>query len=102
MNLSVMYGILDYLLKVEKASAEELASKFEITPRSVYRYVDHMIVCGVPIFSKIGRNGGIYLDKSYKLDATFLSQDEKKLLISALSSIDSPNAKSLLIKLNLI
>ena len=67
MNLSVIIGILLYLLNHEKTNAQKLSEKFEISTRTDYRYLDTLSFCGVPVITLCGRNGGIYVDKTFCL-----------------------------------
>jgi len=59
MKFEVMLGILFRLLRRTKASATELADLYGVSQRSIYRYVEELIVSGVPINIIRGRNGGI-------------------------------------------
>ena len=61
MKFEVMLGILFRLLRRTKASAAELADLYGVSQRSIYRYVEELIVSGVPINIIRGRNGGIFL-----------------------------------------
>lgn len=48
MKFEVMLGILFRLLRRTKASAAELADLYGVSQRSIYRYVEELIVSGVP------------------------------------------------------
>ena len=61
MKYQVMMGILFTLLKNRRATAQELAARFDISPRSVYRYIEEMTVAGIPIDVARGQYGGIYI-----------------------------------------
>ena len=58
MKFQGMLRILFTLLRKRKASAAELASDNGVSERSIYRYVEELIVSGVPIDIIRGRNGG--------------------------------------------
>ena len=57
--IEVCFAILMDLLKSRKITARYLSDKYEISLRSVYRYVDVLSSSGVPVFSERGRHGGI-------------------------------------------
>lgn len=73
------------LLKSRKITARYLSDKYEISLRSVYRYVDVLSSSGVPVFSERGRRGGITIADNYRLPATLLTKTEQSDVLSALS-----------------
>lgn len=61
MSDSRLFKILYYLLDRQHATAPELAAKFEVSPRTIYRDVEALSSTGIPVYAEPGRNGGIYL-----------------------------------------
>lgn len=89
MKYQVMMGILFTLLKNRRATAQELAARFDISPRSVYRYIEEMIVAGIPIDVARGQYGGIYISDAYKLPRGFLTRTEYERAVAAMRAMDS-------------
>ena len=87
MQESRLFKIVYYLLDKGHATAPQLAEKFEVSVRTIYRDIDALSGAGIPIYSNSGRNGGIYLLNSYVLDKVVLSEKEKQEIISALQSL---------------
>ncbi|MBO5772212.1 MAG: YafY family transcriptional regulator [Clostridia bacterium] len=81
-----MIGILMALLSREKVKAGDLAREFEISVRSVYRYVDKLSQIGLPIYAEAGRYGGISMLDSYKLHSNYLTKEEMDRLLVCLDS----------------
>lgn len=78
-----------YLLDRGHATAPELAERFEVSVRTVYRDVDALSEAGIPIYAEAGRNGGIYLLNRSFLDRAILSEDEKREILTALQTLNA-------------
>ncbi len=89
MKYEIMIKMFFCLLAKRKMSAGELAARFEISTRSVYRYIDEMTVAGIPIDVARGANGGIYISDAYKLPRGFLTREEYEQAIAAMEAMDS-------------
>ena len=88
MKFSILIAMLFDLLSKRKVTAGYLAEKYEISPRTVYRYID-LMANTVPVYVKQGRNGGIYISDNYKLPMGFMTKDEYEATIEALSAMYS-------------
>ncbi len=90
--------ILYYLLDVKKTTAKELAQHFEVSLRTIYRDLDRLIVAGIPIQSRQGKNGGISIDEHYVLDKYVLNdlqQEDILLALNTLSALHIDNYQNL-------
>mgnify|MGYP000260016487 FL=1 len=87
MQIPILVGILSTFLSSDKyVTANELALKYEMSTRSIYRYVAVLSEGGVPIESQQGRGGGWRIIDTYKVKATYFTDEEYKRLIFALQS----------------
>ncbi len=84
MKYEIMIDILFTLLSKRKTSASELAKKYEVSVRSIYRYVDEMTVAGIPIDVTRGAAGGIGIPDSFKLPRGLLSREEYAHTVEAI------------------
>ena len=84
MKYQIMIGMLFTLLAKRKVSAGELAAKYGVSKRSVYRYVDEMTVAGIPIDLSRGAQGGIYISDAYKLPRGLFTRDEYARTVDAM------------------
>ena len=89
MQESRLFRILYYLLDKGHATAPELAEKFEVSVRTIYRDVDAMSSAGIPVYVTTGRNGGIQFLDDYVLDKSFFSDSEKLEILSGLQSLSA-------------
>ncbi|SHH22412.1 Predicted DNA-binding transcriptional regulator YafY, contains an HTH and WYL domains [Anaerosphaera aminiphila DSM 21120] len=84
MKLNRMFEMLYILLYREVVSAAEFAEYFNVSTRTIYRYVDELSLANIPIYMKKGKNGGISLLPDYTLNKVFLSDDEKSEIVASL------------------
>lgn len=89
MQGSRLFKIVYYLLDKGQATAPELAEKFEVSVRTIYRDIDALSGAGIPVYAEVGRNGGIHLMKNFVLDKAVLSENEKQEILTALQSIQT-------------
>ncbi|MDE6059209.1 MAG: YafY family transcriptional regulator [Clostridia bacterium] len=76
MKYQIMIGILFTLLAKRKVSAGELAGKYGVSVRSIYRYIDEMTIAGIPIDVARGSQGGIFISDAYKLPKGMMTKEE--------------------------
>ena len=89
MQESRLFKIVYHLLDKGQATAPELAEKFEVSVRTIYRDIDALSEAGIPIYAEAGRNGGIHLMSDFVLNRGVLSEDEKQEILTALQSINT-------------
>ncbi len=87
MQESRLFKILYHLLDKGQATAPELAERFEVSVRTIYRDIDALSGAGIPVYTEAGRNGGIHLLNDFVLDKAILSEAEKQEILAALQSI---------------
>lgn len=88
MQESRLFKIVYHLLETGGATAPELAQKFEVSVRTIYRDIDALSAAGIPVYAEAGRNGGIHLMNDFVLDQAVLSEEEKQEILTALQSIN--------------
>lgn len=89
MQYSRLFKIVYHLLDKGQATATELAEKFEVSVRTIYRDIDALSGAGIPIYAEAGRNGGIHLMNDFVLDKAVLSEEEKQEILTAIQSINA-------------
>lgn len=99
MKQYLVFGIFLYISRRNKTTAKEIADTFEISPRTVYRYLDALSMAKVPVQTECGKNGGISIDSNFSLENFVLSQSEKNTLRHALKSNIGYDVKNILNKI---
>ena len=97
-----LFKIVYYLLDKGKATAPELAEKFEVSVRTIYRDLDAISAAGIPIYATQGKGGGIFLMPEFVLDRSLLTPQEKEQILMALqglSTTENSQTDTLLTKL---
>ena len=103
MKYEIMLSILFDLLSKKSVTATYLADKYEVSTRTIYRYISCIEMAGVPIYTNRGNGGGISVIDTYRLPASFMTISEFKQTIDALSAIcDGVPNKTLASALNKI
>ena len=86
-----LFRILYYILEKEKVTANELADKFEVSVRTIYRDIDSISSVGVPIFTTQGKGRGIKIDNEFILNKSLFDTNEKEEIIAALQGLEKTN-----------
>ena len=84
-----LFRILYYILEKGKITASELADKFEVSVRTIYRDIDSISSAGIPIYALQGKGGEIEIDKDFVLSKSLLSENEKQQIMLAIQGLDN-------------
>lgn len=79
--------ILYLLFSGKPISRRELARRFSVSNTSITRDITALSK-NIPIYSKMGRYGGIYLMREFKVKTDYFSREEEKLLIELSKIVD--------------
>lgn len=96
MKFQIILQILFELLSKKIVSASYLAQKYEVSTRSIYRYISELEYAGVPLYTIRGNGGGFSLVDTYRLTSTFMTSNEFEQTINALTSLNENLGDNLL------
>ena len=88
-----LLGIIYILMDRGTVTATELAERFEVSVRTIYRDVEHLSMAGIPVYARKGKNGGISLTERFVLDKMLLSPEEQQKILAALISLQETDAQ---------
>ena len=89
-----LFEILYILLQKKKVTAKELAEKFEVSTRTIYRDIEALSSANIPIYMSKGKDGGISILEEYVLNKSILSEEEQNQILFALQSLEKMNVQT--------
>jgi predicted DNA-binding transcriptional regulator YafY len=89
MKIDRMLAITILLLSRDRVSAKELADRFEVTTRTIYRDIDAINLAGIPIVSYQGKEGGFGILDGFKLDRQIFTIKDMVSILSPLEGINN-------------
>ncbi len=82
-----LFEIVYILMQKKKVTAKELADRFEVSTRTIYRDIETLSRAHIPIYASKGKDGGIELLDEYVLNKTILSEEEQNQILFALQGM---------------
>jgi len=89
MRTERLFNIVAKLISNDIVSAKDLADRFGVSTRTIYRDIDVLSVAGVPVYMKKGRGGGISLLEGYKLDKTMLKDEDIESIMMSIGALNA-------------
>ncbi|CAM4264479.1 helix-turn-helix transcriptional regulator [Paenibacillus typhae] len=103
MQISRLLQMTYILLEKGTVTAPELAERFEVSVRTVYRDVEALSQAGIPVYTSQGKGGGISLTDRFVLNKSLLSDKEQDEILFALQSLSAarlPDSDDVFLKLS--
>ena len=85
MHTGRLFEIVYLLQSRPRMTARELAKRFEVSVRTIYRDIDALSAAGVPVYA--ARGGGVGLLPGYVLDRSLLTDGEQDEILYALRAM---------------
>lgn len=89
MKIDRLLGILSVLANKDRITIQELAERFEVSKRTIFRDLDTLNQSGVPVVTYSGVGGGVGIVEGYKLKRSILSKNDIKNIFTALNGLMS-------------
>ncbi len=105
MQINRLFEIVYILLEKKSVTAKDLAERFEVSVRTIYRDIDVLSSAGIPIYASQGKGGGIALMEHFILNKSVLTEAEQDEILFALQSLtatQNPETDTVLSKIKSI
>jgi len=105
LQTSRLFEIIYLLLNKERVTAKELAERFGVSSRTIYRDIDTISLAGIPVYTEKGKGGGIGLLPDFVLSKSVFSEQEQNEILSmlhGLAQIQSGDSALVLQKLSAV
>jgi len=89
MKINRLFEITTILLNKETVTAQELADRFEVSTRTIYRDIDVLSAAGIPVYTNKGKGGGISLLDQYSINKALISDQESESLLLAVKTMQA-------------
>ena len=89
MQVNRLFEIIYILLEKNIVTAKELAEKFEVSQRTIYRDIETLSVAGIPVYMSKGKGGGISILPEFILNKAILTEEEKSEILSAIRAVNA-------------
>jgi predicted DNA-binding transcriptional regulator YafY len=91
MQINRLFEIVYILLDKKLSTSKELAERFEVSTRTIYRDIEILSSAGIPVYMSKGKGGGISLLSNFVLNKSVLTEEEKNNILSSLKALNSVN-----------
>lgn len=88
-QINRLFEIVYLLLENKIVTAGELAERFEVSVRTIYRDVETLSQAGIPIYMSKGKGGGISLMPDFILNKAVLTEQEKSDILSSMKAVST-------------
>lgn len=89
MKINRLLEIALILLNKNTVTAAELADRFKVSTRTIYRDIDELSAAGVPVFTNKGSGGGIALLENFAISKAMLTEHERDSILLALKTLQA-------------
>ena len=84
-----LLSIVMLLLTNKRIGAQELAERFEVSLRTIYRDLETINAAGIPVVSFSGPNGGYEIMEQYHIDRQIVTLEDLRSIMTALNGLEA-------------
>src|SRR5574344_55125 len=94
MQINRLFEIIYILMDKKTVTAKELADRFEVTSRTIYREIETLSSVGIPVYMTKGKGGGISILDHFVLNKTLLTKEERSNVLTSMKALAEVNGDS--------
>ena len=91
MQINRLFEIVYILLDKKIITSKELAERFEVSQRTIYRDIETLSSAGIPVYMSKGKGGGISMLPDFVLNKAVITDEEKDDILSSLKAVNAVN-----------
>jgi predicted DNA-binding transcriptional regulator YafY len=89
LKIERLLAIVVLLLNRRRITARELAERFEVSVRTIYRDVASLAGAGIPVVTTQGHDGGLMIPDNYKLSRQLLTFEDMVAILTTLKGVNA-------------
>lgn len=89
MQVNRLFEIIYILLENKVVTAKNLAERFEVSQRTIYRDIETLSTAGIPVYMSKGKGGGISILPEFVLNKAVLTEEEKSEILSSIKAVNA-------------
>ena len=94
MAINPLFEIVYVLLEKSTVTAKELAERFEVSQRTIYRDVETLSESGIPVYMTKGKGGGISLLPDFVFNKALLTEEERRDILASMRALSAVSLSS--------
>ena len=87
MQIGRLFQIVYILMNKKQVTAHDLATRLEVSRRTILRDIDTLAEAGIPVYTTQGKGGGIFLQDNFVLNKAIISEEEQNQILFSLQSM---------------
>lgn len=94
MPINRLFEIVYVLMEKSTVTAKELAGRFEVSQRTIYRDIETLSESGIPVYMTKGKGGGISLLPEFVFNKALLTEEERREILTSMRAVSALSLSS--------
>ena len=89
MPINRLFEIVYVLMEKSTVTAKELAGRFEVSQRTIYRDIETLSESGISVYMTKGKGGGISLLPEFVFNKALLTEEERREILTSMRAVSA-------------